>query len=95
MKNKDLFKMYLRMNPEPKDPSNDYPDGRIKMRFLAMGNTTPENWLAAGPTDAPVVLQSTVKTLMAQCHGVEDEHDSEEDEIMVGDISGAFNESDD
>ena len=46
LKDKSLFKMYLRMNPEPKLPSNDYPEGRLKMRFLAMGNTTPENWMA-------------------------------------------------
>ena len=43
LKDKSLFKMYLRMNPEPKLPSNDYPEGRLKMRFLAMGNTTPDN----------------------------------------------------
>ena len=45
LKDKSLFKMYLRMNPEPKLPSNDYPEGRLKMRFLAMGNTTPEKWI--------------------------------------------------
>ena len=88
LKDKSLFKMYLRMNPEPKLPSNDYPEGRLKMRFLAMGNTTPEKWMADIPTDAPVVMQSTVKTMLAQ--GV-DTGDMATDDIVVGDISGAFN----
>ena len=92
LKDKSLFKTYLRMNPEPKLPSNDYPEGRLKMRFLAMGNTTPEKWMADIPTDAPVVMQSTVKTMLAQ--GV-DTGDMAADDIVVGDISGAFNESDD
>jgi hypothetical protein len=89
LKDADKKKVRLRMNPEPKEPNADYPLGRLKMRLLAMGNIAPVEWTTGEPTDAPTVLTSSVKTLIAYA----DPPDAEDD-IMVGDISGAFNLSD-
>ena len=36
MKDVQKKKVRLRMNPEPKEPSADYPEGRLKMRLLAI-----------------------------------------------------------
>ena len=89
MKDVQKKKVRLRMNPEPKEPSADYPEGRLKMRLLAMGNIAPVEWNTGEPTDAPTVMTSSVKTIVAYADQPE-----AEDEIMVGDISGAFNLAD-
>ena len=89
MKDHNKKKVRLRMNPEPKQPSADYPEGRLKMRLLAMGNLAPVEWDTGEPTDAPTVLSSSVRTLIAYA-----DSSAAEDEVMVGDISGAFNLAD-
>ena len=54
-----------------------------------MGNIAPVEWNTGEPTDAPTVMTSSVKTIVAYADQPE-----AEDAIMVGDISGAFNLAD-
>ena len=69
----------LRMNPEPKD------DGRLKMRFLVMGNREPKEWTEHMSLDSPTPAASSLKMMMA----MSDETDAEE-ELSVGDVATAF-----
>ena len=82
----------MRMNPEYHKPSDEYPDGRSKMRWIVQGFDEPEGWKEKG-TDAPTVKESTVKMLIAE--GQHDLQEGDEDVISTGDIGMAFLFADD
>ena len=66
-----------RMNPEWHKPDHDYPEGRSKMRWLVLGYMQAGS---ADKTDAPTLLDSTVKMLVAM--GTE-KGKPEDDEIQI------------
>ena len=92
LRDSSLDKVRIRLNPEEKDPNADHPEGRLKMRLIAMGNMMRDEHRSKDPIDAPVVMLSTLRTLIAG--GCDSKVKSvEDDEIVVGDIEGAFNEA--
>ena len=76
----------MRMNPEWHKPNHDFPEGRAKMRWLVRGDRQPAGWYK-GYTDAPTLLKSTIRMLIAMgtLNG-----DPEDDEISTGDIYKAY-----
>ena len=76
----------MRMNPEWHKPNHDFPEGRAKMRWLVRGDRQPAGWYK-GATDAPTLLKSTIRMLIAMgtvTGNVED------DQISTGDIYKAY-----
>ena len=52
------------MNPECKKPTPEKPEGDSKFRWIVMGHTEPDSW-KTGPQDAPVMMDSTFKQIIA------------------------------
>ena len=79
----------MRMNPEYRKPTDEYPDGRSKMRWVAMvqGFNEPESWKLQG-SDAPTVKEPTIKMLIAE--GQHESEEEDEDVISSGDIYWLF-----
>ena len=74
-----------RMNPEWHKPDHDNPEGRSKMRWLVLGYMQANS---TAQTDAPTLLDSTVKMMVAI--GSPEGVDPMDDEISTGDIGTAF-----
>lgn len=53
----------MRMNPEHKKPTLEYPDGRKKFRLLIRGDTEPLEWITM-KTDSPVASSDTVRMMV-------------------------------
>ena len=84
LKQKKTKIIMTRMNPEWHKPDHDNPNGRSKMRWLVLGymqDGDGEN------KDAPTLLDSTVKMLVAM--GTE-KGETKDDVISTGDIAVAF-----
>jgi hypothetical protein len=75
----------MRMNPEPKK------DGRCKMRWLVMGNLELKT-TSGSKTDAPVISQAGIRTMVAMDEAEQDPEDTET--IGVSDVSTAYIQGD-